>query len=69
VNWSGLESALLVELDGFDSSTGLVLLAATNGPEILDPALLRAGRFDRQVPLDRAEKKGPLKSSRRISRR
>jgi len=40
---------LLVELDGFDSRSGLVILAATNRPEILDPALLRAGRFDRQV--------------------
>jgi cell division protease FtsH len=49
---------LLVELDGFDASTGLVLLAATNRPEILDPALLRAGRFDRQVLVDRPEKIG-----------
>ncbi|TWG55235.1 MULTISPECIES: ATP-dependent zinc metalloprotease FtsH [Phyllobacteriaceae] len=49
---------LLVELDGFDSSTGLVLLAATNRPEILDPALLRAGRFDRQVLVDRPDKQG-----------
>jgi len=49
---------LLVELDGFDSSTGLVLLAATNRPEILDPALLRAGRFDRQVLVDRPDKPG-----------
>src|SRR5688572_19868982 len=49
---------LLVELDGFDSSSGLVLLAATNRPEILDPALLRAGRFDRQVLVDRPEKAG-----------
>jgi cell division protease FtsH len=49
---------LLVELDGFDSSSGLVLLAATNRPEILDPALLRAGRFDRQVLVDRPDKKG-----------
>ncbi|MBI1180316.1 MAG: ATP-dependent zinc metalloprotease FtsH [Alphaproteobacteria bacterium] len=49
---------LLVELDGFDSSTGLVLLAATNRPEILDPALLRAGRFDRQVLVDRPDKLG-----------
>ncbi len=40
---------LLVEMDGFDASTGVVLLAATNRPEMLDPALLRAGRFDRQV--------------------
>jgi cell division protease FtsH len=49
---------LLVELDGFDSSSGLVLLAATNRPEILDPALLRAGRFDRQVLVDRPDKPG-----------
>ncbi len=49
---------LLSELDGFDPSTGLVLLAATNRPEILDPALLRAGRFDRQVLVDRPDKRG-----------
>src|SRR6202023_1277141 len=49
---------LLVEMDGFDSRTGMVLLAATNRPEILDPALLRAGRFDRQVLVDRPEKAG-----------
>ncbi len=49
---------LLVELDGFDSSSGLVLLSATNRPEILDPALLRAGRFDRQVLVDRPDKSG-----------
>jgi cell division protease FtsH len=49
---------LLVELDGFDSSSGLVLLSATNRPEILDPALLRAGRFDRQVLVDRPDKLG-----------
>jgi len=49
---------LLVELDGFDSSSGLVLLAATNRPEILDPALLRAGRFDRQVLVGRPDKAG-----------
>jgi len=51
---------LLVELDGFDPSTGLVLLAATNRPEILDPALLRAGRFDRQILVDRPDKGGRL---------
>jgi cell division protease FtsH len=51
---------LLVELDGFDPSSGLVLLAATNRPEILDPALLRAGRFDRVVLVDRPERKGRL---------
>lgn len=49
---------LLVELDGFDPTSGLVLLAATNRPEILDPALLRAGRFDRQVLVDRPDKQG-----------
>ncbi|MCM8624980.1 ATP-dependent zinc metalloprotease FtsH [Accumulibacter sp.] len=51
---------LLVELDGFDPTTGLVLLAATNRPEVLDPALLRAGRFDRQVLVDRPDKKGRI---------
>lgn len=49
---------LLAELDGFDPKGGVVLLAATNRPEILDPALLRAGRFDRQVLVDRPDKKG-----------
>lgn len=49
---------LLVELDGFDSGKGLVLLGATNRPEVLDPALLRAGRFDRQVVVDRPDKQG-----------
>ena len=51
---------LLAELDGFDPTTGVVLLAATNRPEILDPALLRAGRFDRQVLVDRPDKKGRI---------
>ena len=51
---------LLAELDGFDPSAGLVLLAATNRPEILDPALLRAGRFDRQVLVDRPDKSGRI---------
>ena len=49
---------LLAELDGFDPTSGLVLLSATNRPEILDPALLRAGRFDRQVLVDRPDKRG-----------
>lgn len=49
---------LLAELDGFDSSSGIILLAATNRPEILDPALLRSGRFDRQVLVDRPDKSG-----------
>jgi cell division protease FtsH len=47
-------------MDGFDSRAGLVILAATNRPEILDPALLRAGRFDRQVLVDRPDKKGRI---------
>lgn len=51
---------LLTEMDGFDSSVGLIILAATNRPEILDQALLRAGRFDRQVLVDRPDKKGRL---------
>ena len=49
---------LLVELDGFDQSAGIVLIGATNRPEILDPALLRAGRFDRQVLVDRPDRQG-----------
>ena len=51
---------LLVEMDGFDSRVGVILVAATNRPEILDPALLRAGRFDRQVLVDRPDKIGRL---------
>lgn len=51
---------LLVELDGFDPTVGVVLLAATNRPEILDQALLRAGRFDRQVLVDRPDKQGRI---------
>jgi cell division protease FtsH len=49
---------LLAELDGFDTQKGVIILAATNRPEILDPALLRPGRFDRQVVLDRPDLKG-----------
>ncbi|WP_029410424.1 ATP-dependent zinc metalloprotease FtsH [Treponema pedis] len=49
---------LLVEMDGFDNTTGLILLAATNRPDVLDPALLRPGRFDRQVVVDRPDLKG-----------
>ncbi|MYZ48403.1 ATP-dependent zinc metalloprotease FtsH [Propylenella binzhouense] len=52
---------LLAELDGFDPSSGVILLAATNRPEILDPALLRAGRFDRQVLVDRPDRGGRIK--------
>src|SRR5689334_11626620 len=51
---------LLAEMDGFDRSVAIVLLAATNRPEILDPALLRAGRFDRQVLVDRPDRKGRI---------
>jgi cell division protease FtsH len=51
---------LLAELDGFDTRAGIVLLAATNRPETLDPALLRAGRFDRQVLVDRPDKVGRI---------
>jgi cell division protease FtsH len=49
---------LLVEMDGFDARSGVILVAATNRPEILDPALLRAGRFDRHVVVDRPDKVG-----------
>ncbi|HZA52107.1 MAG TPA: ATP-dependent zinc metalloprotease FtsH, partial [Myxococcaceae bacterium] len=49
---------LLVEMDGFDSSKGVIIMAATNRPEVLDQALLRAGRFDRQVLVDRPDLKG-----------
>ena len=51
---------LLAEMDGFDPSSGLVLLAATNRPEVLDAALLRAGRFDRQVLVDRPDRLGRI---------
>jgi cell division protease FtsH len=49
---------LLAEMDGFDARVGLIILAATNRPEILDPALMRPGRFDRQVLVDRPDKRG-----------
>jgi cell division protease FtsH len=49
---------LLAEMDGFNTAVGVIILAATNRPEILDPALLRAGRFDRQVLVDRPDKAG-----------
>ena len=49
---------LLVEMDGFDNRNGIIVMAATNRPEVLDSALLRAGRFDRQVLVDRPDFKG-----------
>ena len=49
---------LLVEMDGFDQNTGVILIAATNRADVLDPALLRPGRFDRQIVVDRADFKG-----------
>jgi cell division protease FtsH len=49
---------LLVEMDGFDPNTGVILIAATNRPDVLDPALLRPGRFDRQIVVDRADVRG-----------
>jgi cell division protease FtsH len=49
---------ILVEMDGFDTDTNVILIAATNRPDILDPALLRPGRFDRQVVMDRPDKRG-----------
>ncbi len=52
---------LLVEMDGFDQNTGVILIAATNRPDVLDPALLRPGRFDRQIVVDRADIKGRQK--------
>ena len=51
-------NALLVEMDGFAANSGVIILAATNRPEILDPALLRPGRFDRQVAVDRPDIRG-----------
>lgn len=51
-------NALLVEMDGFDSNSGVIVMAATNRPEMLDPALLRPGRFDRNVLVDRPDIKG-----------
>jgi cell division protease FtsH len=49
---------LLNEMDGFDSSGGVIIMAATNRPEVLDPALLRPGRFDRQIVVDRPDRRG-----------
>lgn len=55
-------NALLAEMDGFDSSKGLIILAATNRPEVLDKALLRPGRFDRRVIVDRPDLKGRVET-------
>ena len=52
-------NALLVEMDGFSSNSGVIVMAATNRPETLDPALLRPGRFDRHVLVDRPDVRGP----------
>ena len=49
---------MLVEMDGFDVKGGVILIAATNRPDILDPALLRPGRFDRQIAVDRPDLEG-----------
>jgi cell division protease FtsH len=49
---------LLVEMDGFDVKTNVILIAATNRPDVLDPALLRPGRFDRQIPVEAPDMKG-----------
>jgi cell division protease FtsH len=51
-------NALLVEMDGFDTQEGVIIIAATNRPDVLDPALLRPGRFDRQVTVNLPDVKG-----------
>ena len=56
---------LLVEMDGFDQNTGVILIAATNRPDVLDPALLRPGRFDRQIVVDRRRRPRPRGDPRR----
>lgn len=53
-------NAILVEMDGFDSDSGVIIMAATNRPDVLDPALLRPGRFDREISVDLADMKGRL---------
>ena len=60
---------LLTEMDGFDGTKGVVILAATNRPESLDPALLRPGRFDRRVPVAAARPAGPRAPSSRCTPR
>ena len=59
---------LLVEMDGFEMKDNIILIAATNRPDILDPALLRPGRFDRQIVVDRPDRKGARRSSRSHAR-
>ena len=53
---------LLAEMDGFDSSKGIFILAATNRPEVLDKALLRPGRLDRRITVDRPDTKGRIET-------
>ena len=60
---------LLVEMDGFDVKGGVILIAATNRPDILDPALLRPGRFDRQIAVDRPDLQGRLRDPQGARRR
>ncbi|MGE0113516.1 MAG: ATP-dependent zinc metalloprotease FtsH [Steroidobacteraceae bacterium] len=73
--WSGQDereqtlNQLLVEMDGFDTNKGVIIMAATNRPEILDPALLRPGRFDRTVAIDRPDIKGREKILRLHAKR
>lgn len=59
---------ILVEMDGFDTNTNVIVVAATNRPDVLDPALIRPGRFDRQVVLDAPDVRGRWRSSRFTSR-
>ena len=56
---------LLVEMDGFESNEGVILMAATNRPDVLDPALLRPGRFDRRIVVNRPDVRGPRGHPRR----
>ena len=59
---------LLVEMDGFEAKDNIIMIAATNRPDILDPALLRPGRFDRQITVDRPDRKRPRARSSRSTR-
>ena len=58
---------LLVEMDGFEANGQVILIAATNRPDVLDPALLRPGRFDRQIPVERPDLKGRDRKSTRLN--